>query len=85
MTPCRLMGIDVTCSKPEACGIGCHPSFALSLPKAQPGEKADTCALVSRGFCNRTAPSLFEMEFWDPELSYGNFENTHEVPENPTF
>lgn len=85
MTLCRLVGIDVTCSKPEACRIACHPSFAPSLPKAQPGEKADPRALVSRGFYNRATPSLFEMEFWDPELSYGNFENTHKVPENPAF
>lgn len=57
------------------------PLFAQSTP----GEKADACVLVSRGFCNRATPSLFEMEFWDPELSYGNFENAHEVPETPTF
>lgn len=85
MTLCRLVGTDVTYSKPEACRIVCHPSFAFSLPKAQPGEKADARALVFRGFCNRATPSLFEMEFWDPELNYGNFENTHEVPENPAF
>lgn len=46
-------------------------------PKEQPeAQVTDTCGLVSQGFCNRDIPYLFEIEFWDPALSYSNVENT---------